>query len=187
MDLDDGIGIFGGDLFDLHTAGSRCHENVAAHLAIEHDAEIQLARNGQRFFNQQALHFLAFRAGLVCDQIHAQHLGNQRCGLFRGHGDLHTAALAASARMNLRFDDNACGPFAQQCPGRAFGFLARFDLIATRNSHSILRKNGLSLIFVYFHDFDYDSTGRLTRVSGLWDRSVCSLQGWRNSRKLLIV
>ena len=42
--------------------------------AIEHDAEIEFAGDGQRLFDQQSLNLLAFGTGLVRYQIHAQHL-----------------------------------------------------------------------------------------------------------------
>ena len=42
--------------------------------AIEHDAEIEFALDGQRLFDQQALHDAAFGTGLVRDQRHAEHL-----------------------------------------------------------------------------------------------------------------
>ena len=114
VNFDDGVGIFGCDFFDLHAAGRRCHEDVAPDLTVEHDAEVHLAGDGQRLFNQQPLHFLAFGAGLVGDQIHAQHLRNQRRSFFGVHGDLHAAALTAATSMNLRLNDYTCGALAQQ-------------------------------------------------------------------------
>jgi hypothetical protein len=65
---------FGGDFFNLHAARRRRHEHRLALRAIEHDAQIQLALDGQRLFDQQALHDAAFRTGLVRHQRHAQHL-----------------------------------------------------------------------------------------------------------------
>ena len=45
-----------GDLFDLHAARRRSHEHRLALRAVEHDAEIQFALDGQRLFDQQPLH-----------------------------------------------------------------------------------------------------------------------------------
>ena len=83
-------------------------------LAIEHDAEVELARDGQRLFDQQALDLLALRAGLVRDQLHAQHLVGELGGLFGRLGHLHAAALAASAGVDLRFDYDSGGAIVEQ-------------------------------------------------------------------------
>ncbi len=82
--------------------------------AVEHDAEVKLARDGQRLFDQQPLHGLAFGAGLMGDQLHAEHLGRQLAGFLRRLGELDAAALAAAAGMNLRFDDDAGGAVGKQ-------------------------------------------------------------------------
>ncbi len=66
------LGSLGGDLFDFHAAGGRGHEDGLAVRAVEHDAEVELALDGQRLFDQQALHDAAFGTGLVGDQRHAQ-------------------------------------------------------------------------------------------------------------------
>ena len=132
--LDDGVGIFRGDLFDLHAAGSRRHEDVASVGAIEHDAEIQLARDGQGLFDQQALHFLALGAGLVRDQLHAQHLGGELAGLFGRLGDLDAAAFAAASGMNLRFDDDAGGAIAEEVARAASSASSRLSTICPRGT-----------------------------------------------------
>ena len=56
-----GSGVFGGDFLDLHAARGRSHEDRLALHAVEHDAEVQFAFDGQRFFDQQPLHDAAFR------------------------------------------------------------------------------------------------------------------------------
>ena len=59
-----------------------------------------------RLLDEQALDQLAARAGLVRDQVHAEDLLR---GLARGRralDDLHAAALAAAARVDLRLDDD---------------------------------------------------------------------------------
>ena len=89
-------------------------KTLRADLTVEHDAQIQLARDGQRLFNEQPLHYLAFGTGLVGNQIHAQHLRSQRRSFFGVHGDLHAAAFAAATSMNLRFNDYTRGALAQQ-------------------------------------------------------------------------
>ncbi len=72
--FEDGLGSLGGDLFNLHAAGLRGHEDQLACSAVEHDAEIELAIDGRSLFNQQPLHLLPLRAGLVRDQRHAENV-----------------------------------------------------------------------------------------------------------------
>ena len=60
--LEDGLGSLGGDLFDLHAAGLRGHEDQLAGGAVEHDAEVELAVDGGGFFDEQPLDLLALRA-----------------------------------------------------------------------------------------------------------------------------
>ena len=119
--------------------------------AVEHDAEIQLARDGQRLFDQQPLHLLALGAGLVRDQRHAQHLLGQFNGLFRRLGDLHAAALAAASGVNLRLHHDSGCAFVEQVAGRRIGFLGALDHLSARHGHSILRQDCLALVLVNFH------------------------------------
>ena len=149
--FDDGVGIFRRDLFDLHAARRRSHEHQASVGAVEHDAEIQLARDGQRLFNQQPLHFLALGTGLVRDQLHPEHLGGQLAGFFGRLGDLDAAAFAAAASVDLCFDDNAGGAVVEQRLGRVDRFFAAFDHLPARHGNAVLREDGLSLVLVYFH------------------------------------
>ncbi len=119
--------------------------------AVEHDAEIQLARDGQRLFDQQALHLLALGPGLVRDQLHPEDFARQLAGFFSRLGQLDAAALAAASGVNLRLDDNAGCALVQQGLGRSFGFLAAFDHVPARHRHSVLREDGFRLILVNFH------------------------------------
>ena len=75
--LQDQLRRLGGDLFDVHAAGRGRHEDGLALHAVEHDAEVEFALDGQGFFDQQALHDAAFGTGLVGDQRHAQDLARQ--------------------------------------------------------------------------------------------------------------
>ena len=151
MLLDDGMGILGGDLFDLHATRGRCHEDIAAGDAVEHDAEVQLARDGQGLFDQQPLHDLALGPGLVRDQLHAQHLGCELGGFFRRFGELDAAALAAASGVNLRFDHDAGRALLKQRTRRVERLIARLNHLAARHRHSILSQNGFSLVLVNFH------------------------------------
>ena len=191
--FDNRAGIFRGDFFDLHAARRRRHEDVAAIHAVEQHAEVKLARDGQRLFDQQPLHRLAFRAGLMRDQLHAEHLGRQLAGFLRRLGQLDAAALAAAAGMNLGFDDHAGRAVFKQLARRVQRLFARLDHLAARHGHAILPKNGLSLIFVNFH-VGITTAGFLPTLTRAGARLpvnlagvVYSLRGWRNSRKPVIV
>ena len=49
--------------------------------AIEHEAQVQLARHLQPFFDEHARHDAPFRAGLMRDERHADHLAGDALGL----------------------------------------------------------------------------------------------------------
>ena len=138
---------FGGDFFNLHAARRRRHEYRLALHAIEHDAQIQLALDGQRLFDQQALHDAAFRAGLVRHQLHAQHLARDLRGFRRILRDLDAAALAASAGVDLRLHHHA----AADILGRRLGLVRRERHFAARHRNVVLAQDGLGLILVNFH------------------------------------
>ena len=111
----------GGHLFNLHAAGRRGHEHRLALHAVEHDAEIQLALDGQRLFDQEALHHAALGAGLVGDQLHADHAAGDFGGFGGVLGDFDASAFAAAAGVNLRLHDHA----AADAPWRRFPPLPR--------------------------------------------------------------
>ena len=84
------------DFFDIHAARGGSHEDQLAGAAIEHDAEIKFLRDGQSFFNEQALHETAFGTGLVRDERHTQNLFRDDDGFSFVLRDFdNVAALAA--------------------------------------------------------------------------------------------
>ena len=105
--LQNRVGIFRRDLLDIHATRGRCHEHRLALGAVDQNSQIKFFLDGQRFFDQQAAHDAAFGAGLVRDQLHAQHLGGELAGFVHRLGDLYAAALAAASGMDLRLDDNS--------------------------------------------------------------------------------
>ena len=149
--LEDGFGSLGGDLFNLHAAGLRGHEDQLAGGAVEHDAEIKLAVDGRGFFNQQPLHLLALRAGLVGDELHAEDVLGVQFGVFAGFGDFDAAALAAASGMNLRLDDDAGRALGKQLAGHVVGFFQRVGHFAPGHGNAVLRQDFLCLILVNFH------------------------------------
>src|ERR1051325_4221052 len=104
--LENLLGRMGRDLFYVHAARRRCHEDGSARRAVKHDAQVEFLVNGQPFFDEEHAHFPAFGAGLVRDELHAEHLSRYLARFVRALRQLHPAAFAAPARMNLRFDDD---------------------------------------------------------------------------------
>ena len=82
----------------------------AGRRAVDHDAQVQLALDLQPLLDEHAADLLAFRAGLVRDQRHADHLLGELLGLVGRLGQLDAAALAAAAGVNLRLDDTMSPP-----------------------------------------------------------------------------
>ena len=75
--------------------------------AIEHDAEVQFALDGQRLFDQHLLHDAAFGSGLVRDQRHAENFCGDLARFGCVFGDLYAAAFASAAGVNLRLHYHA--------------------------------------------------------------------------------
>ena len=85
--------------------------------------------------------------GLVRDQRHAEHLLGD-FGRFRGiFRDLHAAAFAAAAGVNLRLHHHAAADLLR----RRFGFLHRVRHFAARHRDVVFGQDGLRLILVNFH------------------------------------
>ena len=63
-----------GDLLDLDAALGRGHDRDPALLAIDDQAEVELARDVEALLDVEPTHLLAFGAGLVRDELHAEHL-----------------------------------------------------------------------------------------------------------------
>ena len=152
--LEDRVGILGRDFFDLHAAGLRGHEDQLGGRAVEHDAQVQLAFDGRRLFDQQPLHLLALRPGLVRDQLHAEDLLRCILRFLQGLGHLDAAALAAAAGVDLRLDHDALGAAGKQPSWpRRIGFFQRVGHLALGNRHTVPLQDVFCLILVNFHSF----------------------------------
>ncbi len=149
--LDDRVRSLGGDLLDLHAAGLRCHDQQLGLLAVEQHAEVELPVDGQPFLDQQPLHNLALGTGLVRDQRHAEHLFGELRSLFHRFRQLHAAALAASAGVDLRLYHHAGRAVIEQPARDLLRFFDRGCHLAARDGYAVLRENCLCLVFVNFH------------------------------------
>ena len=102
--------------------------------AVDHEAEVQFAPDLHRFFDEDPLHPLSFRAGLVRDQHHAQHLAGDLRGLLRGPCQLDAAAFPAPAGMDLRLDDDAFCALVQTAASRPDSASSRVKAISPRGT-----------------------------------------------------
>ncbi len=149
-DLDDLLRRRGGDLLDVHAAGSARHHHRLAGGAIEHEAQIQLARHLQTFLDEDTRHDAPFRAGLMRDERHAEHLAGDALGLVGRSRELHAAALAAAAGVNLRLDDDELAAEAA-CDLARLGAVERN--FTARHGDAVARKDGFGLVLVDFHQW----------------------------------
>ncbi len=152
--LEDRLGRLRRDFLDVHAPGRRRHHDRTASGAVEHEAQVELARDREAFLDEHARHHTPFRPGLVRLQRHADQIAGDAFGLVRVFGELHAAALAAPAGVNLGLDDDRAAAKAARDLGR-FGRRER-DL-AFRERHTVTRKNGFGLVLVDFHGGDPDS------------------------------
>ena len=134
---------------DVHAAFAGDDHGDFLRRTVGHGRHVIFFLDVRAFFNQEAAHFLAFRAGLVRDELHAQDFAGQLFNLFDAAGEFDAAALAATAGMNLRLDH----------PHRAAEFLGGFNRLlngegrnAARHRHAKIAQDFLALVFVNFHE-----------------------------------
>jgi len=111
-------------------------------------AQIQFALDVQTLFDQQTLHNAAGRTGLRRDKRHAQHFGGEFAGFGRRFRELHAAAFAAAAGVDLGFDDHY---LRAQALGRGASGLGRRDHFAARRGDAEAAQDFFGLIFVNLH------------------------------------
>ena len=145
--FEDQLRRLGGDLFDIHAALGRGHQNGPFALAVEDDTEVEFAVDRQRFLDENALDEPSFGAGLVGDEGHPDDLIGELGGLVGVVGQLDAAAFAAPARVDLRFDNDA----ATELLSSLAGFVGSEGDFASGNGDVVLAQNALCLILVNFH------------------------------------
>ncbi len=146
--LDDALRRLVRDLFNIHAAFRRRHENVLADGAVEHDAQIQFAVDRQSLFDEHLLDDAAFGPGLMRDQRHAENFPGDDSSLRGIFGDLDAASFASSTGVDLRFDDNAAAELFRRC----FCFFRGACHFPSRHGNAVAAKEGLGLILVNLHD-----------------------------------
>jgi hypothetical protein len=137
-----------GDLLDLDAALGRGHEGDARGVAVDHHAEIELARDLAAVLDIDPAHLAPARPGLVGDQRHAEHLGGELADLLDRARELDAAALAAAAGVDLRLDHPER---AVERARRGLGLLGRVDDLAAQHLDAVFLQQRLGLVFVDVH------------------------------------
>ena len=148
-DLDDLLGRGVGDFLDVHAAFAGGHQRHLLRRAVGDHRNVVFLLDVGAVLDQQPAHFLAQRAGLVRDQLHAQDLAGQRLDLVDRAGQLDAAALAAATGVDLGLDD----------PDRAAELLGGFHRLlhgegrdAARHRHTEVAQDFLALVLVNLHE-----------------------------------
>ena len=161
-DLEDLLRRVLGDVLDLHATLGGGDEGDAARVAIEHRAQVHLGHHLEALLDVEALHLLAFGAGLVRDQLHAEDLlgGGAR---IRGPAlrDLHAAALAAATGVDLRLDDDelAAG-LGDEALRSGLRLVDGEGGVSLGHRDAVLREDLLALILVDLHLWGRDASKR---------------------------
>ena len=142
--LENGSRILRRDLLDFHSARRRRHEHRPGLGAINHDSQIKFFLDRQSFFDQQPPHHAAFGPGLMRHQRHAQDFARQLGGFLDRLGDLHAAALAAPAGMDLGLDHNARGAGVEKLLGCGFRRFRGLGHFSARHRDAILLQDSLA-------------------------------------------
>ena len=150
-DLVDLLGMLFGDLLDLDAALFADHQDDALRGAVEDEAEIQLAIDGEAFLDQQARDLLAVGTGLIGDERLAEQLARDRLGFGAGLGELDAAGLAAAAGMNLRLDDR---DRSAEPLGDVVNFFGCERHFPAGDRHAVLGKDCFGLVLVNLHEED---------------------------------
>ena len=121
-------------------------------MAIQRDADVELASQVKGFADGDLAHLLAFWAGLVRDELHAHHLGRGFNRSFLGGDELHAPALAAATRVDLRLDHCSAPAPMIECLADFLGDVgALVDDDAALHTHAVALEDLLALVLVDLH------------------------------------
>ena len=137
-----------GDFLDVHAAFGGGHHRHRLRGAVGQCGAVVFVLDVGAFLDQQVAHLLAFRAGLVGDQLHAEDLVGVLAHLLERLRHLDAAALATAAGMDLGLDH-------PDTAAQGFGCLDRVvhggAVNPARNRDAEFLQDLLALIFVNFH------------------------------------
>jgi len=162
--VDDFLGRVLGDFLDVDAAFAAEDDDGALGGAVEEYGEVVFLFNIHALGDEDLADEFAFGAGLMRDERLADHFaGDVRSflgGVHQMHAALeavHESPLAASACMDLGFDDEA---FAAKRGGGSGGFLAGAGNGAAGGGDAVFEEKFFGLVFVDVH------VGRDTRARG---------------------
>ena len=162
--LEDFFGSFLGDLFNFDAALGRRHEDDTPAGAIHHGTQVQLISNIGAGFNQDAGHGLTRRIRLICHQSLAQPMRRKLSHGFGAVHELHSARLAAPARMDLRLDHPS---LAANIVGRLDRRLSRVDGVASRYRQAVVSEQGFALVLMQIHNTPRGNARSTPRSTGI--------------------
>ena len=147
-DLDHRVGLFRGNLLDLHAAFPGGDDAYALLFPVEHVAEIEFAFDLVGRFDVDALDRLAVGVGLMGDETLAEHLFGCVAYLAVGPAQLDAAGLAARASMDLGLDRPMP---AADFGGSVDGLVRAEGNGATRHVHPGALQQFFGLVFMEVH------------------------------------
>ena len=138
--------------------GNLLNDQRAGRFAVQQHGQVKFLFNLRAGGEQQRLHLPAFRASLLGDQHLAQHMPGERNRFIHGRRDPDAAlktvferALAAAARVDLRFDDNLGVAGGHDLLRRRAHFGERLGGNFKGNGDAVFGEQLLGLIFVDVH------------------------------------
>ena len=147
-----------GHRLDVHAAFGRGDDGDAADRAVDQHREIELAFDVAAFLDVEALDGLAGRAGLLGDQVMAQHGRGVLADFLDRLRDAHAAlavgivleaALAPAAGMDLRLHD---GDGTAELAGHVHRLVLGIGHAALEQRDGEFGQQGLGLILVDIHE-----------------------------------
>jgi hypothetical protein len=159
---------------DIHPALGGGHQHHFLRAAVHHHAHVELLANVGTLLDQQAAYLLPFGTRLVRHQVHAENLLREVAYLVQRSCDLHAAALAAAAGVDLRLHHP---DLAAELLGCLDGLIDAESGEAARRGDAELAEDLLSLVLVDLHQacvfslryhFGYHFFTVSERVSSAW-------------------
>src|SRR5574343_1511026 len=147
-DLDDLFRGLVSNFFDIHATFVRGHHGDGLGSAVGQRSNVVFVLDVGTFVDQQVTNLLAFRTGLVRDQLHAQDLAGVFAHFFERGCDFDATTLATATGVNLGLDH-------PDLAAQGFGCLDRVvhggAVNPARNGDAEFLQDLLALIFVNFH------------------------------------
>jgi len=147
-DLDDLLGRVVSDFLDVHAAFGRGHDGDLLRGTVSQGSDVVFVLDVGAFLDQEVAHLLAFGAGLVGDQLHAEDLGRVLAHFVQRLGDLDTTALAATASVDLGLDHPDLAAELLCCLDRVIDAGA---MDASRRDDTVLSQYFFCLILMNLH------------------------------------